>query len=321
MSLKPPRFWQETGGGNLARTLLSPLGHLYDAEVQRRLKRGGAVMPRPVICIGNLTMGGVGKTPFARMLGQALLERGHKPHVVSRGYGGTVEGPQRILPHHTAAEVGDEPLLLARDLPVWVSRDRVRGAKAAIGSGADLILLDDGFQNPSLKKALSFVLLDAKAPFGNGAVFPAGPLREKPEHGFRRAGAVVLIGDGEPELGPDAEKLPRFKARFQLDARDIPEGPLLAFCGIGTPERFKASLAEAGREPGAFRVFPDHHVFTARELGSLREEAGAHGAALVTTEKDFVRLARGDKEGITPLGGSMVSDDLPAMLAMIEEQL
>lgn len=324
---RPPRFWSAEPGRSLAARALEPLGRAYNAAVQARLSgTGGEKAPCPVVCIGNATLGGVGKTPFTRLIGETLLARGRHPHVLTRGYGGTERGPHRVMATDTAARVGDEPLLLAGTLPVWVGRDRPAGARAAAAAGAELVLMDDGFQNPSLSKDLSFLLVDGSTLFGNGAVFPAGPLRELPEAAASRAGALVAMMEGPEAAVPDtilelAGDKPVYRAWFRLDASTIPKGPLLAFCGIGRPERFYGSLAEAGANPLSTRSFPDHHRFSAADLRSLRAEAERDGLRLVTTEKDLMRLAPEERHGITAIRGAAEADDLDGILRMIEELL
>lgn len=323
MPLNGPSFWWRAEGASLAAKLLSPLGAIYHWETQRRLKKPGAKAGIPVICIGNATVGGVGKTPFVRALGEALQARGHAPHILTRGYGGEEKGPYCVRPEDDAARVGDEPLLLARTLPVWVSRDRPIGAKAAEEAGASMILMDDGLQNPSLEKSLSLLLVDAGTLFGNDEVFPAGPLREKPEAAASRAGALVavLAGPGAPvpdRISTLAQGKPVFRAWFEVEQSSIPEGPLHAFCGIGRPQRFEQSLREAGSSILNFKAFPDHHPFSGTEVDALKADAIEAGATLVTTEKDYVRFPPERRDGITPILGGMRIAEEEALLSLVE---
>jgi tetraacyldisaccharide 4'-kinase len=248
-----------------------------------------------VIVAGNLTVGGTGKTPVVREIARRL-----GGHVLSRGYGGSLSGPVQVDPAvHGAAEVGDEPLMLARDLPVWVSRDRAAGASAAGQAGARVVVMDDGHQNPSVKKALSLVVVDGETrngewPFGDGAVFPAGPMREPLAAGLKRADAVVVLAPAD--LGAvDPELLALFGATPVLVARlepagPPPAGPQVGFAGIGKPWKFEAALKAAGCELADFAPFPDHFAYDARSLDFLAERAAQFGAGLITTEKDWVRL-------------------------------
>ncbi|BBK45119.1 tetraacyldisaccharide 4'-kinase [Allostella vacuolata] len=286
--MREPDFWRRSGP---LATLLGPLGVLYAlAGLVRQRTAHPWRAPVPVVCIGNLTLGGTGKTPVVLDLARRLAAR--RPHVVTRGYGGRLAGPERVDPaRHSAEDVGDEPLLLARRTPTWVARDRAAGARAAVRAGAGLLLLDDGFQNPGLAKDLSLVVVDGEAGFGNGRVFPAGPLREPVARGLARADALVLMGEdrhGIARVSPvpvlSARLVPRMPLAF------APLAPLVAFAGIGRPEKFFATLRRLGADPVAEQGFPDHHRFRVDELLRLEGLAAGLDARLVTTDKDAVRL-------------------------------
>lgn len=248
----------------------------------------------PVICCGGATAGGAGKTPLALDLGARLLTRGRRPAFVTRGHGGRLARAFPVDPaRHTAAEVGDEALLLARIAPTYVSADRAAGARAAVAAAADILVMDDGLQNPGLSGKIGLLVVDGAGGFGNGRVIPAGPLREPVPCAAGRCRATVLIGeDRSGALGRLPAGLPVFRAALRpADGGVALAGArVLAFAGIGRPEKFFASLAEAGAHVAARRVFPDHHVFTAAELDDLERVAAAERLVLVTTEKDAVRL-------------------------------
>lgn len=296
--MKAPDFWGKSKWHPMA-LLLAPLGGLYGRIGARRLKRGAwAKVDVPVICVGNINAGGVGKTPTVIALAGFLAECGHQPHVVSRGYGGRETGPLQVNEMaHNAAQVGDEPLLMAAFAPTWVAKDRLAGAQAAIAAGADVILLDDGFQNPALYKDMALIVVDAAVGFGNGRVLPAGPLREPVATGLARGAAIVSIGTAKAQAAlsqrwPMVDDLPRLKAELQplQMGIDWAEQRVIAFAGIGRPEKFFKSLAQAGAEIVAAHSFADHAPYTAAALQRLLKESHQKGAQLVTTEKDAARL-------------------------------
>lgn len=294
--MKPPGFWMDVGA---AARALTPLGHLYSAVHLRKWRDATPYKASvPVLCVGNLTLGGSGKTPVVRALRQRAKAAGIEAHVLLRGHGGALPGPVLADPsRHDADAVGDEALLHASDGPVWVSRDRAAGAREAQAAGAQLLILDDGFQNPSLHKDLSLIVIDAETGFGNGRVFPAGPLREPVDFGLGRAQGAILMGDGPRPPALDRFDGPVLSARLEA-AGGAPEGPLLAFAGIGRPEKLFRSLKIAGAEIAGTRAFGDHHRYSNDDLARLSEEARRLGARLVTTEKDFVRLTDGARGGI-----------------------
>ncbi len=303
MKLGTPRWWYVRDGAPapVIRALLRPVSWIWSAATARRIARATPIDPgAPVICIGNLTMGGAGKTPVAREVLARLRARGVAAHGLSRGYGGREAGPLKVDPAaHTAADVGDEPLMLAGDGPFWIARDRAAGALAAVQAGAQAIVLDDGHQNPSLKKTLSLVVVDGETrggewPFGDGAVFPAGPMREPFAVGLNRADAVVLMLPADM-TGPDPELMATFGDKPVLIARLMPaepppSGPQLGFAGVAKPWKVEKSLKAAGCDLADFASFPDHAGFNESTLRFLEDRAKVFGAGLLTTEKDWVRL-------------------------------
>ncbi len=291
--MREPGFWQ-AGHGHPAARLLAPLAALYGAAGARRMDRPGAEGPCPVICLGNFTLGGAGKTPAALAVAAMLRDLGAAPVFLSRGYGGRLAGPVQVSAIHGAADVGDEPLLLARAAPAVIARDRPAGAALCRSLGATAIVMDDGLQNPSLAKTLAFAVVDAATGVGNGRVFPAGPLRVPLRRQWPHIGGVILVGEGAAGEAVASEAMARgcpvHRARLVPDAADLSSGPWLAFAGIGRPEKFFSTLREAGAVLAGTRSFPDHHPYRDAELTALADEAHRLGARIITTEKDAVRL-------------------------------
>ncbi|GGF16112.1 tetraacyldisaccharide 4'-kinase [Aliidongia dinghuensis] len=287
-----PEFWRRRGWPSLA---LTPAALAFGAAGRlRHALAHPATAPVPVLCVGNLVVGGAGKTPLVIELARLLGERGHRPHILTRGYGGALAGPVRVDPaEQDFRAVGDEALLLAAAAPTWVARDRPAGARAAAAAGAELILMDDGLQNPSLAKNLAFIAVDAGYGFGNGRVMPAGPLREPQRRGLERVQAAVLIGEDREGLGAIlARRLPVARARLVPDGDAAPwrGRRAVAFAGIGRPQKFFDSLTDLGVDLVAGIGFPDHHAYRRDELADLIAQAERAEAAVVTTAKDWVRL-------------------------------
>jgi tetraacyldisaccharide 4'-kinase len=298
--MREPDFWWR-GDGAAAR-LLAPVGAAYGFVAARRMARPGWRAPVPVLCVGNFTVGGSGKTPTAIATAQLLMKAGRRPFFLSRGYGGRLAGPVRVDAQGADA-VGDEPLLLARVAPTIVARDRPAGAAAAAEGGADTIVMDDGWQNPSVAKDLCIVVLDGRRGIGNGLVFPAGPLRAPLESQLDHAGALLVIGPpaagAEPAIAAaERRHLPRFDGHLVPAPAAIVRlagTPALAFAGIADPDKFFATLKASGVAVAVRRSFPDHHRYTRDEIAALLAEADRNRLALVSTEKDLARLA-GDSD-------------------------
>lgn len=295
--MRAPAFWTIRHGRDAApmlRLLLSPLGWLYGASVARRLAKSVPLrLPIPVISLGNVSVGGTGKTPLAHLVRAELSDLVSGPvAILSRGYGGGLDGPLRVDPtKHSATQVGDEPLMLAHDGLVIVARDRAAGGQFALAHGMKALVLDDAHQNPTLVKDLSIVVVDGATGFGNGCLVPAGPLREPAANGLARADVVVVMGPLSQDGGDD---LADYTGPV-LNAELVPEpisiaGKVLGFCGIGAPEKFDATLRALGLDVVDMFPFPDHHPYSAKDLARLSAAAAANQATLVTTQKDFVRL-------------------------------
>ncbi len=294
--MRAPGFWTQRGGWS---ELLLPLALLTGAVTRTRWRRARPQrVPVPVVCVGNLVVGGAGKTPLTRDLVHRLRARGRTPHVLIRGYKGRLTGPLRVDPdQHTAEDVGDEALVLAAYAPTWIGGDRVASGRAAVAAGADVLVMDDGFQNPGLAKDLSVVVVDGHYGLGNGRVLPAGPLREPARDGLGRAQAVVIMTPEGPGL---ARRLRRHLPASApiLEARLVPNElgralsgqRVVAFAGIGHPDKFFRALQGLGCQLLAVHPFADHYPYAPTDLSPIAEEARNLSALLVTTAKDAARL-------------------------------
>jgi len=323
--LRAPEFWHKPGSPLAG--LLAPLGLAYDAAGRvRRALIAPVRVERPIVCVGNVTVGGAGKTPIVLALARWLEARGLKPHLLTRGYGGSAAGPLKLdAQRHGVAEVGDEALLLAEAAPTWLAHDRVEGARAAIRDGAELVIMDDGFQNPGLAKDLALLAIDGEYGFGNGHVLPAGPLREPLGAALARAQGAVLVGVDKQGLGASlARRVPVLEAELVPDeaARAALQGKrVLAFAGIGRPEKFFATLEGISCTLVRRVAFPDHHVFARAELVRLLADAEAQEAIPVTTAKDFVRIAPDLRAPIAVLPVTLVFRDEDALAALLNPLL
>ncbi len=292
--MREPRFWRRQS--SLLSRVAAPVAAIYGAVSASRMARAGASAGVPVFCVGNYHVGGAGKTPMVLALSDILKTLGEQPVVLSRGYGGRLAGPVQVdAARHSAADVGDEPLMMSQRIPVIVSRDRVAGAALARSVGASVVVMDDGFQNPSLRKDTSLIVIDALRGIGNGRVVPAGPLRAPLAGQLARTDSLIVIGEGDAATSLAAQVKEQGGAVWH--ARIVPEPAslnalrghrLLAFAGIGDPERFFATLRDNGADVAKTRIFPDHHVFSPADMAGLVSDAA--GLMLVTTEKDAARL-------------------------------
>jgi tetraacyldisaccharide 4'-kinase len=301
--MRAPEFWQRRGA---ASTVLLPAAALFDAagRLRRRLATP-AKAGMPVICIGNLVAGGAGKTPLTLALAGDLARRGLAVRILSRGYGGSLAGPVQVDPAiHSYRETGDEPLLLAEAAPCIVARNRPAGAALALRSGGQILLMDDGLQNPTLAQDLRLIAIDGGYGFGNGRVMPAGPLRESLDAGIGRIHGAVLIGEDRFGLAERlANRLP--VAHASLAPKDMAGHwagrRVLAFAGIGRPQKYFDTLAGLGAVLVGARGFPDHHPFAATEIDAILAEAASQNAVAVTTAKDRLRLPPGRADRIAVL--------------------
>jgi tetraacyldisaccharide 4'-kinase len=318
--MRAPEFWDEKDyTAKFAAMTLAPIGWMYGATVAWKAQHAHPYQSSAkVICVGNLTAGGTGKTPITIAITLALERRKRKTVILSRGYGGKMRGPAFVdLKHDTFEETGDEALLLAGAAPVIVARDRAAGATYAEREYADVIVMDDGFQNFSLAKDFSIVVVDAQTGFGNGRIIPAGPLRENVAQGLARANAVILVGDGSPALPGFGG--PILRARLvPVDVLGLSGTRVLAFAGIGRPEKFFATLRALGAQIVEAREYADHHAYTASEFARMRAKAKAADAELVTTEKDFVRLTPAERQDVRFVPVRAVFDDPAAFDALLD---
>lgn len=321
--MRAPDFWRDD---NPMARLLAPLGAVYAWAVRRNLENAEEYRPAvPVICVGNIVAGGAGKTPVCIALARRLIVAGAKPHFLTRGYGGTEVGPRAVdLDRHDFARVGDEALLLAREAPTWVARWRPDGAVAAAQMGAGLIVMDDGFQNGTIAKDLSLVVADGEYGFGNGRVLPAGPCREPPERGLERADALVVVGEDRRGLGglAAARGLPLLAARLVPgpEAAWFEGRKVVAFAGIGRPDKFFATLRQCGARLTSTHSFPDHHAYERKDVEALLAEAEANEAAAVTTAKDAVRLPADLRARVRVLSVTLDWED-PSLLTPLLDRI
>jgi tetraacyldisaccharide 4'-kinase len=329
--MREPAFWHRPS--SWTSILLRPLSLLYGAVAALRLERKGLDAGVPVICVGNYHVGGAGKTPTVLALTAMLRDLGERPVVLSRGYGGRLHGPVMVDPaRHAAADVGDEPLMMAARVPVAVARDRVDGVALAKSQGASVILMDDGFQNPAVTKDVALIVIDSDRGLGNACVFPAGPLRAPLKPQLARTDALIVIGSGHAS---DAVASAIAAAgRPVLSAHLSPEPgivaglrgkPALAFAGIGDPQRFFRTLRASGLTVARERAFADHHPFAPGEITAMVAEAERDGLTLVTTEKDLARLRNPDgppgAHQIVPFPVTLQFDDIAKLRSLLTERL
>lgn len=320
MKLTSPSYWKSRH--NPISLLFFPISVLY--QLGSKIRKLFSVPYRakiPVVCVGNLTVGGGGKTPLVMTLAEKLSQNGVNVHVTTRGYGGYLLGPVLVEPDkHVSAEVGDEPLLLARLVPTWVAKNRTSGIKAAEEAGADLVLLDDGLQNPTFKKDFKIVCLNEYYKFGNKRVFPAGPLRETLSEGFKDVKAICYYGDETKWLKRYSSEIPIHICHHQMDEKllsSLKKTSLIAFSGIETPDKFFEFLRESNLDVIEKKAFPDHYEYTEDDVKELLQMASDKGARLVTTLKDWIRLDSENRQKITPVMTNIACDSMDSLVKEI----
>jgi tetraacyldisaccharide 4'-kinase len=330
--MREPGFWHRPS--SFVSLLLLPLGALYGAVAARRMQREGFDAGIPVLCVGNYHVGGAGKTPMVLALARMLRDLGETPVVLSRGYGGRLHGPVKVDPdRHAAADIGDEPLMMARTVPVVVARDRISGVALARSQGASVILMDDGFQNPAIAKDASLIVIDGGRGLGNGLVFPAGPLRAPLPPQLARTDALIVVGDGVA-AAPVANAIaaqgrPVLSAHLRAEDASVASlrgKRVLAFAGIGDPLRFFRTLRASGIEVVRERAFADHHPYAQAEIEALIAEAKPGALTLVTTEKDLARLRSGGRlasyaQEIVPFAVTLEFDDAAKLRTFVTDRL
>ncbi len=315
--MKTPKYWQSN---SLLSKILTPIGWLYGLATQMRLKLKKAPKADiPVICIGNITAGGTGKTPVSVSVAKMLATDMYHPFFLTRGYGGKLQNVMVNTKKHSAEDVGDEPLLLAQQAQVIVNANRYEGAKLAIQEGADIAIMDDGFQNPSLHKDLSFLVFDGSYGIGNGKIIPAGPLRETFENGIKRADALIILGKDKHNLAERC-KLPVFFGHTEALQTTVNNGKVLAFAGIGHPQKFYHTLGQLGFDVAETIDFPDHHFYRKEELENILQKAKELNAEVYTTGKDFVKIPPSLQKYINVLEIAVVWDNPDELLKFIKEK-
>lgn len=304
--MRAPNFWEKDRGtafGQFVSRALLPVGNIYGNVTRNRADKPPEwTAPVPVICVGNAVMGGAGKTQVCLDILKRLKARGKRPHAITRGYGGKLKGPLMVeFAQHNHLDVGDEALLLARAAPTWIGSDRVASAKAA--TEADCLVMDDGLQNPSLAKTVSLLVVDGGYGFGNDRCFPAGPLREPSASAIERSDAVLVIGNTSTPLTIDTLGKPLFRGTIVAtgELTDLKTKPVIAFSGIGRPQKFLETLGALNVDIRGMQAFPDHHPFKTSEVEQLYAAADAQECMLVTTEKDYVRLPDGAHRHVVPV--------------------
>lgn len=316
--MKTPKYWQSN---SFISKLLTPLGKMYGIAAQLRLRlKKSQKIDIPVICVGNITAGGTGKTPVSVSVAKMLITALHHPIFVTRGYGGKLQNVLVNNKKHTAQDVGDEPLLLSEQAPVVVNADRYAGALLAVKEGADVVIMDDGFQNPTLHKDLSFLVFDGHYGLGNGKIIPAGPLRETFDDGIKRADALIILGKDKHNLA-ERTKLPVFFGHTEPIQTTVENSDVIAFAGIGHPQKFYHTLQQQGYNVVETIDFPDHHFYKKEEIEQILQRANELNAEVYTTGKDFVKIPMIYHNSINVLEISVVWDKPEELMHFIQDKI
>ncbi len=309
--LKAPKFWYQKKDTYLSN-LLYPLSLLFrfGTKIRNFISKTQKVT-LPIICIGNIVVGGAGKTPVALKIGKLLIKAGYKPNFISKGYTGLIKNSTLVKSWHSAKSVGDESILLSEVADTWVGLDRIKSAKLA-ENNSNCLIMDDGFQNPTIFKDFSIIVINASQEFGNKRVIPSGPLRESIKRGLTRTNLIIVIGETTEKLKKLIPKdIPIVNAKFEIKKENkIFKGQnIIAFAGIAYPEKFFQSLDEEGAKILRKITFPDHHIYTENDLLSLAEIANKTKSILVSTKKDYVRVPKSFRSLVNTLEGEIVFDD------------
>tara|TARA_B100000686_G_C16700785_1_gene923241 strand:+ start:521 stop:1486 length:966 start_codon:yes stop_codon:yes gene_type:complete len=315
-----PKFWEKN---NILSLILTPLSFSYELLYKlRKILTKPTQLNIPVVCIGNITVGGAGKTPTAMTVAKYFLSKGLNPHFLSRGYGRKLKGTIKVNHHHSSLMVGDEPILLSKIAPTWVCDNKLDGAKEAQKNGADVLIMDDGFQNPTIYKNLSFLVIDEGFGFGNNKIIPAGPLRERVSEAISRADGIIVIKspDGETKDFINYCTKPTIYANLipSEESALFEKTKITAFCGIGRPNKFYSSIQSIGAEIVSKHNFSDHHNYTPEELMEIIEDSSFNQSTPVTTEKDWVRLPEEAKKMISYIKVDLVFTNSKTIYKMLD---
>ena len=320
--LKAPKFWYQKKDSYLSRSLY-PLSLLFRLGTKvRNFVSTSKKSPLPVICIGNIVVGGAGKTPVSLKIGKMLIKAGYKPHFISKGYAGIIKTSTLVESWHSPTSVGDESILLSKVAPTWIGKNRNLSGEYAKMQGGDCLIMDDGFQNPTIYKDFSIIVINASQEFGNKRVMPSGPLRESIKRGLTRTNLVIVIGDTTDDLKKlIPSNIPILSAKFIINKENkIFKGQkITAFAGIAYPEKFFTSLAEQGAQIVKEVIYPDHHIYHENDLLNLAEIANKTQSILVSTQKDFVRIPKSYRSLVNTLEGEIVFDNEELLLKIISD--
>ena len=322
--LKAPKFWYLKRDTYLSNSLY-PFSLLFRLGTKlRALVIKEKVSELPIICIGNIVVGGAGKTPVSLKIGKMLIKAGYRPHFVSKGYAGIEKNNALVEKWHSPKSVGDESILLSEIAPTWVGTDRNKSFSLAKDAGADCIIMDDGFQNPTIKKDFSIIVIDGKQGFGNNNVLPAGPLRESIRRGLKRANAVIIVGKDNNKINKlIPSEIPCFEAKFDVSKNnEIFKGKnITAFAGIAYPRKFFDTLEDQGAKVLKKITFADHHIYNENDLLKLVEIANTNKSILVTTKKDFIRIPENYRTIVHKLEGEIIINDVEVLKELLESLL